>query len=187
MLQTIKDLLLEYPILAPALFICLRTIPVIIPPVPGLLLDAVGVVVFGWFYGFIYAASAVIIASMISFYIGRKFREPFLGKFISIKKIHEWEDRLSGKQKFLGLIVLRFVSSPFFDIVNYVAGLTKIHPLVYFWTTVIVTVPMAFVIYYFGEVVLNAPFILISTLVIVVPLLLFRKKKKGDISMLDAG
>jgi uncharacterized membrane protein YdjX (TVP38/TMEM64 family) len=152
---------------------------VVIPPIPGLVIDAVGVIVFGWFWGFIYATIAVVTASMISFYIGRRYREPFIGKFISIQKIHDFEDKLSDKQKFWTLVGIRFVSSPFFDIINYVAGLTKIKPAHYFLSSIIVSAPLGFIIYYFGGIILNAPIIIITTIVFLIPLLIWYKKKNG--------
>lgn len=180
MLATLQTFLENYPVIAPVVFIIIRTLPIIIPPIPGLVVDAVGVVVFGWFYGFIYAETAVLIASMTSFFIGRKFREPFLSKFISIQKIHEWEDKLSEKEKFWALLSIRFVSSPFFDIINYVAGLTKISAWSYFWTTLLVTAPMGFMIYYFGNIILNAPVIIIGSIFVAIPLLIWYKKKNGQ-------
>lgn len=177
MIQTLQNFLIDYPIIAPAIFIFIRILPVVIPPIPGLVIDAVGVIVFGWFYGFIYATIAVVTASMISFYIGRYFREPLIGKFISIQKIHDWEDKLSEKEKFWTLVSIRFVSSPFFDIINYVAGLTKIKASTYFLSSIIVSAPLGFVIYYFGGIILNAPVILISTFVLIIPLIIWYKKK----------
>ena len=179
MLQTLQNILLDYPIIAPIIFIIVRILPIVIPPIPGLLIDVLGIAVFGWLYGFILAEIAVVTASMISFYIGRRFREPLLGKFISIKKIHEWEDKLSEKEKFWGLISLRFVSSPFFDIVNYVAGLTKIKASTYLFVTIIVTAPLGFIIYYFGGMVLNTPLILICGVVLLIPIFIWYKKNKG--------
>jgi uncharacterized membrane protein YdjX (TVP38/TMEM64 family) len=179
MLQTLQNILLDYPIIAPIIFIIVRILPIVIPPIPGLLIDVIGIAVFGWFYGFILAEIAVVTASMISFYIGRKFREPLLGKFISIKKIHEWEDELSEKEKFWALISLRFISSPFFDIINYVAGLTKIKASTYLFATIIVTAPLGFIIYYFGGIVLNTPLILISGIVLLIPIIIWYKKSKG--------
>lgn len=181
MIQTLQSFLIDYPIIAPAIFIFIRILPVVIPPIPGLVIDAVGVIVFGWFWGFIYAVTAVVTASMISFFIGRKFREPLIGKFISIQKVHEWEDKLSEKEKFWTLVSIRFVSSPFFDIINYVAGLTKIKASTYFLSSIIVTTPMAFMIYYFGHIILNAPVIIISSLILVVPIAIWYKKKNGRI------
>lgn len=179
MLQTLHNFLIDYPILAPAVFILIRIIPVVIPPIPGLIIDAIGVVVFGWFWGFIYATIGVVSASMISFFIGRKFREPLIGKFISIKKIHEWEDKLTENEKFWALVSIRFVSSPFFDIVNYIAGLTKIKAFHYFLSSIIVSLPMGFVIYYFGGIILNAPVIILTSFILVIPLLIWYKKKNG--------
>ena len=181
MIQTLQSFLENYPVIAPIVFIIVRTLPVIIPPIPGLVIDAVGIAVFGWLYGFIYAEIAIVTASMISFYIGRKFREPFLGKFISIQKIHEWEDKLSDKEKFWTLLGIRFVSSPFFDIINYIAGLTKIKASTYFWTTLLVTAPLGFTVYYFGSIILNAPVIIIVSVVVLIPFIIWYKKKNGQI------
>lgn len=175
MLDTLQNILINYPIAAPIIFIIVRILPVVIPPIPGLLIDVIGIAVFGWFYGFILAVISITIASMISFFIGRKFREPLIGKFISIKKIHEWEDKLSEKEKFWALVSIRFVSSPFFDIINYVAGLTKIKASHYLLSSVIVSIPLCFMIYYFGGIILNVPFILLSTLVVIIPLLIWNK------------
>lgn len=177
MIQTLQNFLIDYPIIAPAIFILIRILPVVIPPIPGLVVDAVGVIVFGWFYGFIYATIAVVTASMISFYIGRYFREPLIGKFISIQKIHEWEDKLSEKEKFWTLVSIRFVSSPFFDIINYVAGLTKIKASTYFLSSVIVTAPLGFMIYYFGGIILNAPLIIIISVALVIPIVVWYGNK----------
>lgn len=183
MLEFFKQILIDYPIAAPIIFVLVRILPVVIPPIPGLLLDTIGIAIFGWFYGFILAEIAILIASMISFYIGRRFREPVLKLFIPIQKIHEWEDKLSEKEKFWGLITLRFVSSPFFDIINYIAGLTKVKASTYFFATLIVTAPLGFLIYYFGELIINMPFILISTLILIIPIIIWGKihnKKNPD-------
>lgn len=179
MIQTLQAFLIDYPIIAPALFIFIRILPVVIPPIPGLIIDAVGVVVFGWFWGFIYATIAVVTASMISFFIGRKFREPLIEKFISIEKIHSFEDKLSETEKFWALVSIRFVSSPFFDIVNYIAGLTKIKATTYFLSSIMVSVPMGFIIYYFGGLILNTPVVIFTSFILVIPFLIWYKKKNG--------
>jgi uncharacterized membrane protein YdjX (TVP38/TMEM64 family) len=74
---------------------------------------------------------------------------------------------------------LRFISSPFFDIINYVAGLTKIKASTYLFATIIVTAPLGFIIYYFGGIVLNTPLILISGIVLLIPIIIWYKKSKG--------
>ena len=86
---------------------------------------------------------------------------------------------MSEKEKFWTLVGIRFVSSPFFDIMNYVAGLTKIKASHYFLSSVIVSAPLGFVIYYFGGIILNAPVVILTSGVLLIPILIWYKKKNG--------
>jgi len=180
MLEWLQTILVEYPVIAPLLFVIARMMPLIIPPIPGLLVDIVGIAVFGWFYGLILAGTAVVLSSMISFWIARKFREPLLGKFIPLKKLHEWEEKFSEKEKFWALIGLRFISAPFFDTINYAAGLTKIKAWTYFWSTIIVAAPLGFMIYYFGEIILDTPTIIAISIVFLLFFVIGIRKKTGN-------
>lgn len=184
-LEVFEHVLVNYPVVAPVVFVVVRMLPIVIPPIPGLFLDVVGVAVFGWKFGFVLAEIAVMISSMMAFYIARRFREPVVGKFASLQKVHEWEAKLSEKEKFWGFVLLRFVSSPFFDVINYAAGLTKMKASHYFWASFIVSAPMGLMIYYFGDVVLNTPTILVFMLVLVIGLWMFRyarKEKNNEVS-----
>lgn len=179
MLELIQYYLEVHPYIAPVLFILIRMMPILIPPIPGLLLDGVGIALFGWKLGFILAETAVLLSSMIAFYIARYAQASVLERFVSLKKVHEWENKFSEKEKFLVLLSFRFVSSPFFDVMNYAAGLTKIKASAYFWTTLIVTFPMGLSIYYFGDIILNQSAILIlSVFLILIPLYVWWDRKK---------
>jgi uncharacterized membrane protein YdjX (TVP38/TMEM64 family) len=173
MLEWLETILNNYPVLAPLIFIIARIIPIVIPPIPGLLVDIIGIAVFGWWYGFILAEIAVILASMISFFVARKFREPLLGKFLSLKKLHEIEDKITEKQKFIGLISLRLV---FFDLVNYAAGLTKMRAQTFFWNTLVITLPLSFITYYFGEKILNTQTVIVVIAITIIIFLISLKK-----------
>lgn len=177
MIDFLQNILINYPIASPVVFVIARMLPLIIPPIPGLVIDFVGVSVFGWKIGFILAEIAVVSASMISFFIARKFREQLLGKFMSLQKLHQWESQFSETEKFWSLVVLRLVSSPFFDTVNYAAGLTKIKASTYFWTTIIVTVPIGFMIYYFGEIILNTPVVLGLLIILLIVFVYWYKRR----------
>lgn len=145
-----KTILLEYPLLAPLSFVVLRAIPVIVPPIVGVAVDAVGLFVFGWLYGFLLAEVGILLGATIAFLIARFFREPLATRFVSLEKIHRWESQYSERQKFWTLVLLRFVTSPLFDYISYAAGLTKISTSKFFWSTFIGTLPIMFSIYYFG-------------------------------------
>jgi uncharacterized membrane protein YdjX (TVP38/TMEM64 family) len=167
MIETFQNLLIEYPIFAPIIFIIVRMLPVLIPPIPGILIDAIGIAIFGWFWGFIYALIGLMISMMIAFYLGRLFREPLVKKFVPLKKMHEWEDRLNENQKFMGLLFIRIITISFLDATSYVIGLTTISATKYFFATLIVTAPSIFLIYYFGDLIAKniLIFLILTTLI----------------------
>ena len=148
--EFLTNLLFNYPLLAPILFILVRTVPIVIAPIPGILVDAIGIFVFGWAKGFILAMVGIMLGAMAAFWIGRYFREPLVRRFASLRKVHEWEDKYSERQKFWALVFMRITTSPLFDYVSYAAGLSKISAAKFFFSTFIGTLPLVFGFYYFG-------------------------------------
>ena len=152
--EYLSSILITHPVLAPALFIFLRTIPVVIAPIPGVAFDLVGVAMFGWKLGLLLALVGANIGAAVAFFIARYFREPVVKYFVPLQKLRELEARYSGRQKFLGLVALRFITSPFFDFASYAAGLTNISFMIFILSGFISVLPYAFVIYFFGGLAL---------------------------------
>ena len=155
MLATLSELLSNYPLVAPLLFIVVRALAIIFPPIPGIVIDLIGVAVFPWFLGLLYGEIGVVLGAMIAFWIARYFREPLVRKFVPISKLNEWEKKLSTDQEFWFLVGLRLFFNPLFDYISYAAGLTQIKTGKYFVTTILGTLPTMFVIYYFGGLSLS--------------------------------
>ena len=128
-----------------------------------------GIYVFGWKLGFIYAEIGVVGGAVVAFWIARKYREPVVRRFVTLQKLHTWEDTLSERKKFWSLVGLRLITGPLlFDFVNYVAGLTKINFGKFLVATIIGSLPMMIPIYYFGDKLLSHSFYLITTFILVV-------------------
>lgn len=143
-----------YPVLAPAIFVVMRAIPVVIPPIPGVVFDLVGVAMFGWKFGLLLALIGAHIGAAGSFFIACYFREPVVRRFVPLQKLHELEARYSEKQKFWGLVGIRFITSPFFDYASYAAGLTRMSFTTFILSTFISILPYAFAIYFLGDLAL---------------------------------
>lgn len=139
-----------YPLLAPIVFILLRTLPVIIPPIPGILVDLAGVAIFGWGWALLYSSIGVATGAMAAFGIARHFRKPVVERFISLQRLAEWQADISGARQFWGLVALRVITSPGFDYVNYVAGLTKIRASRFFLATILGIMPQMLLVFYAG-------------------------------------
>ena len=76
MLETLPAFLSSYPVAAPGLFIIIRSLAIIIPPIPGVFIDIAGIAAFGWVKAFILGEAGLMLGAMVSFWIARRFREP---------------------------------------------------------------------------------------------------------------
>lgn len=140
----------DYKAAAPFLFIIIRSLAIIIPPIPGIVFDLAGILIFGWFWGFIYAEIGTMLGAMAAFFIARRFREPVIKRICFLKKAVDWEKKFSENKKFWVLVAFRLPTNTAFDYISYAAGLTTIKPIVFFFSTLLGNIPSTFLVYYFG-------------------------------------
>jgi uncharacterized membrane protein YdjX (TVP38/TMEM64 family) len=107
------------------ILVLIRAIGIIIPPIQGWFFDLVGISLFGPVKAFLVAEAGLLIGASSAFGIARKFREPLLNRFVSIQKIHLWENALTKQEQFWSWVLLRLPSNIFFDYISYAAGLTN--------------------------------------------------------------
>ena len=150
MQEILVSMLNNNPVLAPLIFILLRPLSSIIPPIPGAIFDIAGLLAFGWVWGFIYGEAGIMLGAMIAFWLARYFREPVVRKITSLEKIETWEATLSEKKKFWGMVALRLCTNSLFDYISYAAGLTRMSSWKFFLSSLIGSIPGLFLFYYFG-------------------------------------
>jgi uncharacterized membrane protein YdjX (TVP38/TMEM64 family) len=150
MQDAITQVLKDYPLFAPLFFIILRAITVVVSPIPGIFVDIPGIVAFGWLLSFVYAEIGILLGSMIAFWIARRYRDPLIKRFAPLQAINDWEKKLSENQKFWTLVAIRIPAIPFFDYINYAAGLTTISSVRFFFSTLLGNIPFVFLTFYFG-------------------------------------
>ena len=92
---TMEKIIAAYGCLAPLLFVILQIIQVIIPLIPGGASSALGAVLFGPFYGFIYNYIGIISGSLLAFILTKRYRRSFILKFVkpeTMDKYIAWLD-----------------------------------------------------------------------------------------------
>lgn len=151
----ITDWLSYAPSLAPVIFIAARAIAIIIPPIPGFVVDTIGVTLFPWWLGFILAEIGIMTGAVVAFVLARFLREPLVRRVAPLKMVEEWESQYSEKQKFWTLVVLRLVSNAAFDYISYAAGLTKLRFSTFFLSSLIGTIPSMLMFYVMGGALVN--------------------------------
>ncbi len=148
------DITKTYPFLAPFVIISWRILAIIIPPLPGGVLSFAFIPIIGWFWAYVYSEIGVLIGATLAFYIARKFREPVAKRFVPIKSLHEWEEKLSKKKEFFAFLGVRIAASSMMDFVSFAAGLSKLSYKKFILATIIAELPLL-AWYYFGEVAYN--------------------------------
>lgn len=131
-------------------FIVVFALITVLVPLTSLPLIVPGSAIFGPLLVSIYATLGWLLGSMVAFIIARYLGKPFLSLFISIEKIEKYEQYLSGKIEFWGLVLLRMVMPV--DLLSYAVGLlSKISFKKYMLATFLGITPFAFVFSYISD------------------------------------
>lgn len=156
--EALSGFLTKVGIWGPIIFIIIQLVQVIIPIIPGGISCAVGVLVFGPYYGFVYNYLSICAGSIIVFLLARRFGMPFIRKLFkeeTITKYEEWLDKGNKFDMFFALAILMPVAPD--DFLCYFAGLTKMS-LKKFTAIIILCKPATILAYSMGLVYLTQLF-----------------------------
>ncbi len=145
------------------IYILLIIAATVIAPLTTIPLIPLASSIYGWFLAGVITYIGWLIASMIVFYISRKWGKPFVKKFVSLDKIKSVEKSISRKNRMGALIFLRMTLPV--DILSYALGLfSSISWRTYIISAAIGFIPFTFLLTYLGSL----PFIyqVIGSLVI---------------------
>ena len=79
--EALSNFFKQMGIVGPLVFIVIQIVQVVIPIIPGGISTAVGVLVFGPVYGFIYNYLGIVLGSIIVFLISKKYGMKIIKKF----------------------------------------------------------------------------------------------------------
>lgn len=124
--RALSNFLDKVGIYGPLIFLIIQTVQVIIPIIPGNVSCAVGVLVFGPVYGFIYNYTSIVFGSILVFFLSRKYGMGIIKRLFSEKTINKYLGWLDEKKRFDKLFALAiFLPVAPDDLLCYLAGLTK--------------------------------------------------------------
>ena len=118
-----------------AVFIVFQILQTTVLQIPALFITIAGTLVFGTWTTFILSYIAVMIGSIIMFWVGRKAGRKFLNWLIGAQEADVWVERMS-RGKYLVFLMMLFPMFPD-DILCVVAGMTKMSFKYFFWTNII--------------------------------------------------
>jgi len=140
------------PLLASIVFVLVRALAILLPPIPGAVLDIPAVQVFGWRLAFVLSETGTMLGALGAFAIGRRMRQTGTGriamKLLRIHIIRDWERRLPPGDRFLAWVAMRLPSNAAFDYISYAAGLTDCSWRMFFWSTLLGNIPIVLAFFY---------------------------------------
>lgn len=149
-----KDFVAKQGAFAPVVFFFIQIGQVIISPIPGNLTALAGGAMFGGWTASLLSGSAIIIGSVIAFFLARAFGRPLVIKLIGKSIFDKYSNVFIGKSA-LNLFILFFL--PFFpdDALCFLAGMSNISVRLFLALTIVGRLPSIIFASFAGDGVIS--------------------------------
>jgi uncharacterized membrane protein YdjX (TVP38/TMEM64 family) len=179
--QKIRDWILSFGLFSPFIYIILYTFrPIIL--FPASVLSLAGGLAFGPVYGTIYTIIGATLAATVAFFLARK-----LGKNLANKRWKgkgETIQQQLSKNGFVYVLLLRLIPLFNFDMISYLAGVSKVKYIHFAVGTMIGIIPGTFAYNFLGASIVGATTgklviaIILFIVVALAPLILSKKLRE---------
>jgi uncharacterized membrane protein YdjX (TVP38/TMEM64 family) len=137
---SLRDWVLSFGMVAPIIYVILNVIrPFTLFPIS--VLSLAGGLAFGVIWGTVYTVFSGTIGAILSFYIAKHLGSRWLrNKTDAPSRVVQWQNQLKDKG-FLYILLLRIIPILNFDLVSYVAGVSKLKLRSYIFATMLGVLP----------------------------------------------
>ena len=136
----------SFGLLAPLCFILIQIVQVVLPVIPGGASCLVGVMAFGAVGGFIYNYVGLVLGSICSFLLSRKFGMSIINKLFKEKDIKKALDKINNSKYDLIFFLIILLPGLPDDLFCYISGITKMS-LKKFTLIILICKPLTLLVY----------------------------------------
>ena len=136
----------SFGLLAPLCFILIQMVQVVLPVIPGGASCLVGVMAFGAVGGFIYNYVGLVLGSICSFLLSRKFGMSIINKLFKEKDIKKALDKINNSKYDLIFFLIILLPGLADDLFCYISGITKMS-LKKFTLIILIGKPLTLLVY----------------------------------------
>lgn len=136
----------SFGLLAPLCFILIQMVQVVLPVIPGGASCLVGVMAFGAIGGFIYNYVGLVLGSICSFLLSRKFGMSIINKLFKEKDIKKALDKINNSKYDLIFFLIILLPGLPDDLFCYISGITKMS-LKKFTLIILIGKPLTLLVY----------------------------------------
>lgn len=152
----IRDWLRSWGALAPAVYVLLMVLAIVLTPIPSVPLDIAAGLAFGLFWGTVWTLVGAELGALIAFWLARRLGRGWLARRLGqerIEKIDALTERMGGRAVFL----MRLLPAFNFDWVSYAAGLTSMSVRTFAVATFLGMLPTVVAIVAVGDLLVSRP------------------------------
>lgn len=136
----------SFGLLAPLCFILIQIVQVVLPVIPGGASCLVGVMAFGAVGGFIYNYVGLVLGSICSFLLSRKFGMSIINKLFKEKDIKKALDKINNSKYDLIFFLIILLPGLPDDLFCYISGITEMS-LKKFTLIILIGKPLTLLVY----------------------------------------
>ncbi len=137
-------------VLGVAVYLLLQIMQVVIALIPGGVIQILGGVLFGQFWGTVLCILGLLLGEIVVFSVVRKFGMPVVEAFIDGKGLRKFEFLNDSKKLEMTIFILFLIPGVPKDVLTYIAPLTKIKPGSFYILSMISRFPAAILSIVFG-------------------------------------
>jgi uncharacterized membrane protein YdjX (TVP38/TMEM64 family) len=124
--EEFRDLIQSYGYTGVLIFVLIQIIQIVIPVIPGEVVQVAGGYIFGTWLGTLYLMIGVIVGSICAFFAARLLGYPLVRSFVSENKLGRMRELMQGKKSDVVVFILFLLPGLPKDVLTYIAGLTPI-------------------------------------------------------------
>ena len=148
--ENIQALIGVYDAWGMLIYVLVTIVAIVIAPVSAMPLIPIAVTMWGSLVGGILSIIGWSIGAVIAFYIARRFGYRFVGKFVKLRKVQTYADKVNKSHFFWTVVLLRMVLPV--DVLSYALGLfSKMSLGAYTLATIIGISPFALIFSYVAD------------------------------------
>lgn len=149
--MVLKDFVSDNIFLGVLMFLALQILQIVVALIPGAVVQVLGGVLFGGFWGTLLCVLGTFLGEAIVFYVVRRFGKPFVEAVIDSKNIKRLSFLQDTKKCELAVFILFLIPVMPKDALTYIAPLTRIKPSSFFLLSMLARSPWLVVSNVFGS------------------------------------
>ncbi len=147
----LKDFVSDNLLLGAVMFLALQILQIVVALIPGAVVQVLGGVLFGGFWGTVLCVLGTFLGEAIVFYVVRRFGKPLVEAIIDVKNIRRLSFLQDTKKCELAVFILFLIPVMPKDALTYIAPLTRIKPSSFFLLSMLARSPWLVVSNVFGS------------------------------------